>query len=159
MRPIIRYSFDAISNFVALSLFILPLRMSDFIAAMWIYYHLFLCFVNRLDSKNVADNKSTHTRNRNRYSESHKNRFLNASMSIHHMNCNSRITVWKTQTACEREKKEIWEWKKWKNDQKKKNEKINLSYDKTNKKILSIEIHNYDSIIEYNLSNKIDFER
>lgn len=41
----------------------------------------------------------------------------------------------------------------------KKNEKINLSYDKTNKKILSIEIHNYDSIIEYNLSNKIDFER
>lgn len=159
MRPIIRYSFDAISNFVALSLFILPLRMSDFIAAMWIYYHLFLCFVNRLDSKNVADNKSTHTRNRNRYSESHKNRFLNASMSIHHMNCNSRITVWKTQTACEREKKEIWEWKKWKNDQKKKNEKINLSYDKTNKKILSIEIHNYDSMIEYNLSNKIDFER
>lgn len=29
----------------------------------------------------------------------------------------------------------------------KKNEKINLSYDKNNKKILSIEIYNYDSII------------
>lgn len=158
MRPIIRYSFDAISNFVALSLFILPLRMSDFIAAMWIYYHLFLCFVNRPDSKNVADNKSTHTRNRNRYSESHKNRFLNASMSIHHMNCNSRITVWKTQTACEREKKRDLRMEKMEKWQKK-NEKINLSYDKTNKKILSIEIHNYDSMIEYNLSNKIDFER
>lgn len=32
----------------------------------------------------------------------------------------------------------------------KKNEKINLSYDKTNGKILSIEIHNYDSIIDLN---------
>lgn len=32
----------------------------------------------------------------------------------------------------------------------KKNEKINLSYDKTNGKILSIEIHNYDLIIDLN---------
>lgn len=31
----------------------------------------------------------------------------------------------------------------------KKNEKINLWYDRNNKKILSIEIYNYDSIIDF----------